>query len=337
MSEGTGAGAQWVAPDRPSTPPSVAGSSPTALGPSAGVAVARGDARAERPRRGGPRDAADDPASALDGNPLRQLGVIGPGAVLDSAFALLRFRFGRLLALTAVVVVPAQALDLVMALRFGTPSTAEDLPQLQLLDSGRSLPFWSTLTVLALQAIGLFLLGMAVGVLVDGWLDGRDETFGTVVRAVARRAWVVPVVVLVAGTARFVAACAGGVGFFLVDALLFIAAPIAAVERSGPWATLGRSLRLTRSAYGNALVICVGGFVIASVVRVALALGPAALISMLGLPEGWMLVVEQAGSLTRLITLPLIACIAARAYIDLRCRAEGFDLLRRQEARALVA
>ena len=73
-----------------------------ALGPSAGVAVARGDARAERPRRGGPRDAADDPASALDGNPLRQLGVIGPGAVLDSAFALLRFRFGRLLALTAV-------------------------------------------------------------------------------------------------------------------------------------------------------------------------------------------------------------------------------------------
>jgi len=33
----------------------------------------------------------------------------------------------------------------------------------------------------------------------------------------------------------------------------------------------------------------------------------------------------------------LIACISARAYIDLRCRAEGFDLLRRQEARALVA
>jgi hypothetical protein len=312
---------------------------------STGVAVARGDAR--RPRRGAAtaelpqvhdRDrtrTAEDPAAALEGNPLRGLGVGGAGAVLDSSFDLLRFRFRRFVALTAVLFVPLQLLDLVVALSSGVTAGGDGTDQFQLLDTGAGTSSGWTFLVVGLQSCALFLLGMAAGHLVEGWLAGRDDAFGTVVGAVARRAWVVPIVVVVAVAAKTAAACAGGVGFFLVDALFFIAGPVAGAERTGPFATIGRSVRLAKGAYGLALAVCFGGFAITFVLRFALSLGPMALIALIGLPDEWLIVLEQASALTLLITMPLTACIAARAHVDLRCRVEGLDLVRREEARGL--
>jgi len=315
--------------------------------PSTGVAVARGDARTEPSAHGAVsaatsrrfldrthRVAGDDPASRLDANPLVQLGPVGPGAVLDGAFELLRFRFWRLVALCAAVVIPVQLLGLWLAIGTGA-DVAPDLPQLRLLDSSASTPFGPALGLLVAQACALFALGMAAGVLVNGWLEGRDISFGEVVRIVARRCWVVPIVVVAVGVAKWTAACLGFVGFFLVDALVFIAGPVAGAERVGPFAAIRRSVRLAKASYLNALAVSFGGFLITSTVRSALAVGPTALVQLLGLPEGWFLVLDQVGSLTLLITLPLTACIAARALVDLRCRAEGFDLVRRQDARGL--
>jgi hypothetical protein len=276
---------------------------------------------------------AEDPAAALDGNPMRGLGVVGAGAVLDSSFDLLRFRFRRFLALTAVLFVPVQLLDLWIALASGTTTSDDGSGGLQLLDASGS-GVWPYV-LLVLQACALFLLGMAAGHLVEGWLAGRDDPFGTVVGAVARRAWVVPIVVVVALVAKGAAACAGGVGFFLVDALFFVAGPVAGADRTGPFATIARSVRLGRGAYGTALAVCFGGFAITVVLRFALALGPLVLVAMLGLPDGWLLALQQASSLTLLVTMPLTACIAARAHVDLRCRVEGFDLVRREVARGL--
>jgi hypothetical protein len=279
---------------------------------------------------------AEDPAAALEGNPLRGLGVVGAGGVLDGAFDLLRFRFRRFVALTAVLFVPLQLIDLLLSLSEGPTTGGDGTGQFQLLDVGSTTSAW-VFVVAGLQACALFLLGMAAGHLVDGWLVGRDDPFGTVVAAVARRAWVVPIVVVVAVVAKTAAACFGGVPFFLVDALFFIAGPVAAVERTGPLATIGRSVRLAKGGYGLALAVCFGGFAITFVLRFALGLGPSVLVALIGLPEGWLLVLEQISALTLLITLPLTACIAARAYVDLRCRVEGFDLVRREEARGLRA
>lgn len=340
----------WVAPEQRSAgrcatatggadpPPDSQGSG---LGPSSGIAVARGDAREPRDHRTGgdpgtPTPAGEDPATALVGNPLRSLGVVGPGSVLDQAFDLLRFRFRRWVALAAVLFVPVQLLQLWIALASGTttsPSGVEGLSQLRLFDGpGTSGAGW---VVTGLQVLGLFLLGMAAGHLVAGWLDGRDDPFGSVVASTARRIWVAPFVVIPAVLAKVVAACFGGVGFFLADALLFVAAPIAGGELLGPFATLGRSVRLARRSYGTALVVCIGGFCITAVLRFALGAGPLALVAVLGLPSEWLVVVSQAMSVTMLVTMPLTACIAARAHLDLRCRAEGFDLVRREAVRGL--
>jgi len=325
----------WASPDAPSGArpgaPSPATLSVATTAAAGATATARGDARSD------PTVHAPASDASIGDVPLQHLGVLGAGGVLDSAFDLLRFRFRRFVALAAVVVVPVQILDLWVALGSGASrsSFTDTSAQLDLLDlSGASGA--AALVIVFLQAVALFLLGMAAGHLVSGWIDGRDDPFGTVLGAVARRAWVAPIVVVVALVVKSAAACFGGVGFFLADALFLAAGPAAGGERLGPFATIGRSVRLARSAFGTALAVSFGGFVITTVLRMSLLLGPAALVLMLGLPDVWITVAQQATSLVLLVTLPLTACIAARVHVDMRCRARGLDLFCRSAARGLL-
>lgn len=260
---------------------------------------------------------------------MASLGVVGAGGVLDAAFDLLRFRFRRLVALAVVVVVPVRLFDLWTSVAMGTTrSSIDSTSNVRVLDSVGAVG-GAAVWVAVAQSFGLFLLGMAVGHLVAGWMQGRDDPFGAVVAAVARRIWVAPVVVVVALVLKMAAACFGGVGFFAVDALLLVAAPVAGAEHLGPFACIGRSLRLSRRAYGVALAVSIGGFMISMLLRIALLLGPSVLVAAMSMPKQVEVLVEQAASLTLLVTLPLTACIAARAYVELRCRVEGLDLRRR--------
>ena len=79
------------------------------------------------------------------------------------------------------------------------------------------------------------------------------------------------------------------------------------------------------------LAISFGGLCISLVVRMSLSFGPAALA--LSLDPGSPLVglLGAASTAVLLVTEPLTACIAARAYLDLRCRREGWDLAMRQQ------
>ena len=347
MREATAQGWDWVPPETPSgaaAPVPVAWGDaaagdqvPASPGSGAGVAVARGDARPTPPAAAdGTTDTA--PAAELPGNPVARLGLAGPGGVLDGGFELLRFRFWRLVGLTAVLVVPLQLIGLWIAIAAGTTASSgtgsDDLGSVvgpQGLGGGG----WPLLLALA-RAVALCLLGMAVGHLLDGWLAGEDRTFGQALAAAMRRCWVAPVVVAVTLTCKVLVACLGGIGFFLADALFFTAGIVAGAERLGPFATVGRSFRLSRGAYGLALVTVIGGWVISQLLQIALTLGPVLLVASFQPPEGWVLVAQQVASLVLLVTLPLTACIAARGYVELRCRTEGFDLVRRQEERGLV-
>ena len=345
---------RWVPPETPSgaaaAPPAAwnadrpAAEASPLHGGAAGVAVARGDARTPRPaeRVGGGTGETGRSGSpdALAGNPLAHLGVTGPGGILDGGFELLRFRFWRLVALAAALFLPLQLADLWSSLSSGTAAPADggstDFTTLigpRGLGSGGS--GWSLLIALA-RPLALFLLGIGVGHLVAGWLDGRDRTFGQAMAVVARRAWVAPVAVAVSLGAKFGLGCFGGVGFFLVDALFFTAGIVAGAELLGPFATIGRSYGLSRAAYGVALVTAVGSFVISQVLQLALTAGPVLLVASFQPPEAWLIVVRQAASLVLLVVLALTACIAARAYVELRCRTEGYDLIRRQGDRGLL-
>jgi hypothetical protein len=286
------------------------------------VAVARGDAafpaRAER-GTGGP-------------GPLAGVAPAGPAAVLDGAFVLLRHGAGRLIALAALVLLPVEALLLAFDLAGGAAMG----PGVLGID-GATGPGAGPLVPAAAAATALAqcLVGIAAGHLVAGWWEGRDPTLGETLRLVARRSWVAPVVVVLGAAVKLPLACLGGLGFVLGDALVFLSGVVAGAERTGPVASVARSIRLTRPAYGTALVVCLGGLVITWVLQAVLTVGPVVLLSFFPVPAGWAVVAERAGGLVQLVTVPLTACIAARAYVELRCRVEGADLLRRMQARGL--
>lgn len=322
-------GTDWVAPETPAERGPVPGRGVaevdvvrSGLG---GIAVARGDARPARGRDG-------SGAVSMEANPLARLSVTGPGGILDGGFDLFRFRFRRLVGLAATIFLPLQLLDLVVSLTVGAASSTaagsagEDLGLAGLSDlSTAGSDGWGVASIL-LRSIGLCLLGISVGYLVAAWIEGEDRTYRQAMLYALRRVWVAPVIVVVGALVKLPLACLGLVGWFLGDALLFVAGIAAGAERLGPFAAVGRSFRLTRGAYGVALVVCIGGFVITFVLQFALTLGPLLLLAAVSIPEGWLVVVEQASSLVLLIALPVTACIAARAYVDLRCRTEGLDL-----------
>lgn len=334
----------WSAPDAPSgggttgpthtepmhTEPmrSTVGGPNAPAGASTGIAVARGDA------------SPGQPAAATLGpdQPLARVAPVSPVAVLDGAFDLLRFRFGRLVGLASIVYLPLVLgqLAVVLSQRSPTASRPGSAPStFQVLGSAQGSSGWN-LVFVVLGSVALSWLGIAVGAQVAAWVDDDDIGVGRVFRYATRRWWVAVVLTVITLCIKVPALCAFGVGWFFADAFVFIAAVVAGAERLGPFAAIGRSWSLTRRWYWRALAIATGGAFITLVFQLVVLAGPALLLSALGLPEDWVLIAQQLGSLLVLVTAPLTACIAARAWVDLRCRSDGADLDRRMVERGLV-
>lgn len=287
----------------------------------------RGDARG--------RDTPDDRRDR-DRNPLADVRPVGPAAVLDGGIDLLRHRIGRLLALTACLYLPVWLFDLSLVV-FGPVDATERTgslggPAAVLFDSGAgsTLSGW-VYVVGALQMVALSLLGLAVGHMAAGLVAGRDATLGELAGVLARRWWVALLILPLNAAVHGVSACLGGIGWFIGDAFVFMASVVAGAERTGPWAAWRRAVRLSTAEFGRALVISFGGVVITGVIQMSLSFGPAALVASLDPASPLVTVVIAAGAAVVLVTEPLTACIAARAYVDLRCRVDGWDLELRRD------
>lgn len=329
----------WSAPDAPSGGDSAVRatldpSDPTGTtllaspGASGGIAVARGDAVPEH----------EAVTSLGPDQPLARVTPVSPVAVLDGAFDLLRFRFGRLVGLASIVYLPLVLgqLAVVLSQRSSSATRPGSAPsQFQVLSSSQGSSGWNLVFVL-LGSCALAWLGIAVGAQVAAWAEDTDLTFGRVLRVAAGRWWVAVVLAVVTWCIKVPALCVVGVGWFFADAFVFIAAVVAGAERLGPFAAIGRSCSLTRRWYWRALAVATGGAFITLVFQLVVLAGPALLLSALGLPEDVVLIAQQVGTLLVLVTAPLTACIAARAWVDFRCRSDGSDLDRRMVERGLV-
>lgn len=295
----------------------------------AGVASVRGDAVEPAGRAG-----RSGSTAATGTNPLADLRPVSVGAVLDGGVGLLRHRFGRILAVTACLFVPVWLLNLVLVLTALPSGATGDL------GSATTLLWSSTATgtesllalvVTGLQLVALSLLGLVVGHLAMGLARGEDPDLRELGSVVAQRWWVAVLVVPMTAVVHVAAACLGGVGWILGDAAVFLTSVAAGAERLGPWQALVRGWSLTRPSYGRALVICLGGLVITQLIRWSLSVGPTALVMSLDPTSSLVGLLAAGTSAVVLITEPLTACIAARAYLDLRCRRDGLDLSMRRE------
>ncbi len=286
----------------------------------AGRATARGDATAPSPD---PRLAADELARGR--SPLADLRPTGPASVLDGGFDLFRFRFRRLVGLAACLFVPILLVDLTLMAVIGTNS-AERVPvgpSVMLLGSGDSW-IWG---ILAAQTVALSLLGLCVGHLAASAARGVDVSFRELGRLMLRRWWVALLIVVLTAVPRALLSCiVFPVGFVLADAFFFIASVCAGAERLGPWAAVQRSVQLTRARFGNAIVICLGSLVISQVLRISLTTGPAMLLASFEMSDLVVGLTARLGTVVLLLAEPITACIAARAYLDLRARHDGYDL-----------
>jgi hypothetical protein len=296
----------------------------------AGIASVRGDAMEPT----GPAASRDGSTSPERADPLADLRPVSVGAVLDGGVDLFRHRFGRLLTVSACLFVPVWLLNLVLVVSGQSVGTSrEQTSGPQLLWGANVTGASSSLTfvLLALQLVALSLLGLLVGHLAMAMARGGDADLRELGRVALTRWWVALLVVPLTAVVHVVTTCLGGVGWILGDAAVFLTSVAAGAERLGPWRAFVRGWSLTRPEYGRALVISFGGLVITSVIRWSFAFGPTALVDSLAPASPLVEVLAVATPAILLVTEPLTACIAARAYLDLRCRREGLDLSMRRE------
>jgi len=290
-----------------------------------GVAVARGDA---------PWPSLDTSAKA-DSDSLAPLGPVGVGGVLDGGFDLLRSHFGVLVALAAALLLPLQLVDLLVAVLAGRPAELNASPLLAAVgSSGSNMPV--TWLVVALRVVVLSFLGLTTGVLVSDSLTQRVRRTRSVLAVAAGRWWVALLVPVLCIPVKAVSACLVSVGFFIGDALLMCVSVVAGAEGAGPLRAFGRSWTLGWRSFGTALGVSIGSFVISTVLQVSLYAGPVLLASYFISSESALLAVQHVALLTLLVTQPLTAAIAARAYLEFRCRSEALDLALRRRDLGLV-
>jgi hypothetical protein len=266
-------------------------------------------------------------------NPFHRLSPVTPTGVLDGGIDLLRLRFAPLAVLTAMVVLPAQLVVLVVQLRQGLPVESAEVSSPWRLAQGGAAAFASGFAGILADSM----VGFAAGVMAADLLEDRVRPGRTLVAAAARRWWVPALVAVMAVPLKGLGLLLALVGYFVVDAYLMCSSVAAGAEGLGPAAAIGRSALLARGNAGRAFGISVGAFAFTMTLRLVLFLGPGAVVSQFTTSEAALLATQQAGSLAVLICTPLTACMMARAYVDLRCRAEGLDLVRRQRDLGLAA
>lgn len=295
----------WAAPGAATTPP--AGPTPPAV-PSPGP---------------GGRPATAEVAPPV---PLRPLTI---GDVVDGAFQVVKRAPGVVLGLSALVVLPVQVLvawlqrDSVSDLEALLGDTSAQLQEGSSTVEGAELGL--TFVLLALESIPPAFVGAGLAVLVTAWCAGRTLAVGDVLR---RLGGVAPALI----GAFLVSHLAIGVGFVacvlpgtVLMVLFVLAMPVAAVERVGPLAALGRSASLVgkrfwRSAGVVALSVA-GSFVL----DLSLTFVPT--VVALFVPEAWGWVVLGVGSsLASMLVTPVVAAATVLLYLDLRFRQEGLDL-----------
>lgn len=273
---------------------------------SAGIATARGDAQ-------WPNDQVDQ--RHFD-NPLQDLRLVGVGGVLDGGFDLLKVGFNPLVALAAILILPWTILDLVLRLTSGTA-----------IGPGEGLP---PLAMVGILSLALSFLGMAGGFMASELLAGREPRLRSIGAFVASRWWVALLIPLMAAPIKGIAYVLCILPLLFVAPLLMCASSAAGAEQLNPFRALLRGASLARANYSKALFVFVGAAIISLILNTALLLGPIMLSGFV--PTDWTAnLLITAPSIVLLVSQPLTACIAARAYVDFRCASEGLDLALRRD------
>jgi hypothetical protein len=260
---------------------------------------------------------------------LDRLGPMTASDILDGGFAILRRAPATVIALTAIFVVPIQALGAWL-------NRGADGIELEQLRSQAELTFQlgdtgadngPALVVLQFgPMLALVFVAAALARLVSAWYVGHDLTLGELVRGTLGRAWPLVASCVLVHALEGVSVLGFGVLPLAVMTWFLVTAPVIGAEGLGPIAAMRRSARLVSRRFWMVLGLALLSVLVETLVETAIGLLPTFLSFLLGTDGiGWVLPAAVA-ILTTLITMPVVAGITVLIYVDLRVRTEGLDL-----------
>jgi hypothetical protein len=261
----------------------------------------------------------------------------GIGEILDTAVVLYRARWKRLLAVSALVVVPVQVLSTIVLLSAQPDAINPSI-------TGELTPSYSSLGVqlaaqLVILGVGIvssaFVTAVCTRVVADAYSDYPDLRGDALRVARGRIFGLIGVGVLVA-LSQVAGVFACGIGIFVPMTWFAVAVPALVLEGVGVGRALGRSFELTKTHFFRVL----GLVVTAQLLRFVLDGGLDALL-LAGLRVGsgttsGIIALGIAGAISSTLTTPFVATAFVVCYFDLRIRNEAFDvqlLMQRNDAR----
>ena len=266
----------------------------------------------------------------------------GIGEILDSAVALYRARFTKLVVVAATVVVPVQVLSAIVLLsaqpdHFRLNVTGTVSPQY---DTGSfATRLGATVTVAIIGVLSTALIVAVCARLVATAYIGDDAATRDAVRAVRPRVFAIigtSLLVLISEAIGLVFCFVGA----LVPLTLFaVAIPVLILEGVGVSAAIGRSVTLTKAHAMHVLGVVLTAQLLTVVLNAALAAGVSLVLRTGGSTTAVVIGQSIANTIAGVLTTPFVAATVVALYFDLRIRDEAFDvqlLMQRNDARIAV-
>jgi hypothetical protein len=283
---------------------------------------------------------AEGAASEYTSNPLGTVppmstGALRPlrvGEILDAGIKIYLRNARTLMGLTAVIVIPFQALSGLILL--STVSSGSEVPHGSFASFGSSSSTTNHTTSIGANAI-LSITGLLIGVLTtaacvkavsDIYLD-QPTDIGSSLRFAVRR--LAPLLWLQILTAvllvlAFIALVIPGIWLY---AAWSVATPALLIEGCRGWGALQRSLRLVRGRWWPTAGVLIVAALMTAIVGGALE---ALLVGIFVVGKGsvvlTVIVVSLAAAVSAILTRPFTAAVRSVLYYDLRVRHEGYDV-----------
>jgi hypothetical protein len=250
------------------------------------------------------------------------------GEVLDAAVRLYRARFGSLMTVSIVVLIPVSILSMFVLLSAlpdeGPVGVTTSSP---VFDTGdNAAQFGAILVTAVLSALATTFVTAATTRLVADAYVGQQSDTREAVRATVRRVFPLiglSLVVWVATTIGFFLCFVPG---FWLQAAWCVAVPALLLEGLGVFRALGRSFQLTKVKFWLAF----GVFWLSQLLVLALSTGLAAAFAWAtrsnDSASASVIAQSVANAAASIITVPFAATAIVALYFDLRIRAEAFDV-----------
>lgn len=286
----------------------------------------------ERPTTSTPaRPVATRPVAPARRPGIPPLGPMTVSDVLDGAFAILKASPATILGFTAVFVLPVQvAAAWLQRDLLGGESLLDVLEStdssLDGVDQGSSGELWAQAVALFGPALTLIFVAAALVRLVGAWHVGRDVSLGELLRGSLPLAWPLLASWVLVHLGEGIGALLCGFPGLAVMTWFLVTAPVIGAERLGPIAAMRRSARLVGRRFWPVMGLTLMSGLVAALFGYALGLVPTVVSLLLGTDGlGWVLT-AASGTLTSLVTTPIVAGATVLIYLDLRVRTEGLDL-----------